>query len=326
MVHDRLTEPVHLTSPENQHVKAVLRLRRQRHRRQDQLLIAEGDRQVTRALTAKLKLRQLFWSPMCADQDVHWRDVLRRSSCPHTMGFTVTPQLMAKMAYRQNPEDVLGVFEQPVWELDQDGASSDPRWSNDLWLVAAGTQKPGNLGAMVRTAEAAGCQGVLVADGVVDAFNPNAIHASTGAVFRLPVVAWSASRVKAFLQRRQVQAMSAVPDATRVYTDVDMRGPTAVIVGPEDVGLSEVWTRADGSANAATLQNHTGVPVVQQKERAWPLSVSIPMFGGATDSLNAATAAAIVLFEAVRQRCSTQTVSNLKLLKDREEEINSDND
>ena len=194
--------------------------------------------------------------------------------------FTVTDSLLGKMAYRQNPEGLLAVFQSPTWSLEglDTGSTSSPGDGPPLWLVASGTQKPGNLGSMVRSADAAGCRGVLVADAQVDAFNPNAIRASTGAVFSLPVVAAPADLVVESLRAGGVRVIAATPSGGIPYTQADLSGPVAVVIGPEDSSLDPFWLTA--------AEAH----------------VTIPMFSRAVDSLNASVSAAVLLFEAVRQR------------------------
>ncbi len=282
-----------LTSIDNPRVKGVVRLRRQWERRRSGLFIAEGEREVSRALEAGLGLRGLY---LCAemlgsDGERRWSANRERvEGQGSAVVFGVTAPLMTKMAYRQNPEGLLGVFEQPVWRLADLPARGEGQGEVDLWLVTVGTQKPGNLGAMARSAVAAGCKGLLVCDGVVDAFNPNAIRASTGAVFELPVVAESTQGVLAFLRGRGVRVVAARLGAGVCYTEVDLTGPVALVVGPEDEGLDPGWPGSvlvgDGADEA-----REGVE-----------SVAIPMCGGVVDSLNASVAAGVLLFEAVRQR------------------------
>jgi RNA methyltransferase, TrmH family len=237
--------------------------------------------------------------------------------------------VLGKIAYRQNPEGVVAVFEQPRWDVaglarsgaaegppspgvGADGASgeNDPalRWrtrsgpalsggnkpalatgvapgsaAGELWLVAVGTAKPGNLGAMARTADAAGAAGLLVADAVVDPFNPNAIRASTGAVFTLPIVAADSDRLVRWLRDRPtpLRPIAADPSAPTAHSDTDLTGPLAIIIGAEDTGLPGAWLDL--------ARRHGAV-------------VSIPMSGRSADSLNASVAAGVLLFEAVRQR------------------------
>ena len=239
-----------ITSVDNQRVKDVLRLRKSRERKRSGLFVAEGPREVERARAAGLRIVQTYYSPAIID----WGE-----------GETVSDRVLAKMAYREEPEGVLAVVETPRRKLPQNGA---------LYLVAVGVEKPGNLGAMARSAEAAGADALVVAEAKADVWNPNAIRASTGAVFTLPVLEASLSEIAGL----GVTIVAAAVDAEIRYTDADLGGPVAIVVGAEDRGLGARWL------GAADVQ------------------VSIPVTGSGVDSLNAATAAAILLFEAVRQR------------------------
>ena len=239
-----------ITSVDNPRVKDAVRLRSSRERRRQGLFLAEGPREVERARAAGLRIVATYFAPSL----LAWDE-----------GDEVSERVLAKMTYRAEPEGVLAVVEAPVHELPRGGT---------LYLVAVGIEKPGNLGAMARTAEAAGADALVVAEAQADAWNPNAIRASTGAVFTLPVVEASLDEVKAL----GVTLVAAVVGAETPYTDADLTAPVAVAVGAEDEGLGARWRDA---ADAA---------------------VSIPVRGRAADSLNAATAAAVLLFEAVRQR------------------------
>jgi TrmH family RNA methyltransferase len=241
-----------ITSPDNPRVKEVLRLRVGRERRRSGLFLAEGVREVERSLVAGLRVRDVYVAPALLPD---W---------PHG-GTEVSARVLAKMSYRADPEGVLAVVETPNRPIP-----AEPT----LLLVGVGIEKPGNLGAMARTAAAAGADALLVADAQVDPWNPNAIRASTGAVFTLPIVSVTREEVLEL----PVQTIAAVLGASIVHTDVDFRRPTAIVVGAEDAGLSTVWR------SAADVE------------------VEIPMQGSAVDSLNASAAAAVLLFEAVRQR------------------------
>ncbi len=239
-----------ITSIDNPRVKDVVRLRKARERRRSGLFVAEGPREVERAHAAGLTIVATYFAPSLLE----WPD-----------GEEVSERVLAKMTYRAEPEGVLAVVEAPVRELPKDGS---------LYLVAVGIEKPGNLGAMARTADAAGADALVVAEAQADPWNPNAIRASTGAVFSLPVVEATLEDVKSLPAR----LVAAAPAAPTSYADADLAAPTALAVGAEDAGLPPAWLEAAD------------------------LAVSIPVRAGATDSLNAATAAAIVLFEARRQR------------------------
>ena len=153
-----------ITSVDNPRVKDVLRLRKSRERRRSGLFVAEGPREVERARAAGLRIVATYFAPALLE----WPE-----------GEEVSERVLAKMAYRTEPEGVIAVVEAPQRELPRDGS---------LYLVAVGIEKPGNLGAMARSAEAAGADALVVAEAQADPWNPNAIRASTGAVFTLPVV------------------------------------------------------------------------------------------------------------------------------------------
>ena len=240
-----------ITSVDNQRVKEVVRLRRGKERRASGLFIAEGVREVERAREAGLAIRETFVAPDLLQWDGEHTDVSAR--------------VLAKMAYRPEPEGVLAIVEAPQRTLPGNAT---------LILVAVGIEKPGNLGAMVRTADAAGADALLVADARSDPWNPNAIRASTGAVFTLPIVEATRDDVAALPQRR----IAAVIGAPTAYTQADLTQPTALIVGAEDAGLSDEWK--------AIADEH----------------VAIPIKGSTADSLNASNAAAVLLYETLRQR------------------------
>src|SRR5207237_3277093 len=204
----------------NPRVKDVLRLRKSRERRRSGLFVAEGMREVERARAAGLRLVETYYSP----ELIEWPD-----------GESVSRRVLEKMAYRAEPEGVLAVVEAPRRELRRDGT---------LYLVAVAIEKPGNLGAMARSADAAGADALLVADAEADPWNPNAIRASTGAVFTLPVVEATLESVRSL----DVQLVAATVDASTPHTGVDLRGPTAIAVGPEDEGLDARWRAAADAA------------------------------------------------------------------------------
>jgi TrmH family RNA methyltransferase len=239
-----------ITSPDNPRVKDVLRLRKSRERRRSGLFIAEGPREVERARSAGLIVRATYFAP----ELLAWDE-----------GDEVSARVLAKMAYRAEPEGVLAIVEIPQREVPAEAT---------LVLIAVGIEKPGNLGAMARTADAAGADALLVGDATADPWNPNAIRASTGAVFTLPIADVTLDEVRAL----SLQKFAAVVDAHHRYTDADLTRPTAFIVGSEDDGLNDAWR--------AVADEH----------------VAIPMRTQTADSLNAATSAGVLLFEAVRQR------------------------
>jgi len=262
--------PMRLTSFDNPRIKQIVHLRKHRDRKRSRLFIAEGKREISRALAAGLGIREFFFSAELSGLDAG-KIAVEFPAVEYA--YELPAPLFEKIAYREKPEGLLATFEEPSWTLE-----AIPRTAADLFLVAQSLQKPGNLGAMVRTASAAGATAVLIADEDVDPFNPNAIRASTGAVFSMPIVSASSDRLIEFLRSRDIRITTAAPDAETLYTDADFKGPSAIVIGSEDQGVTPEW-----------------------REAAHAL-VRIPMKEGVVDSLNAATTAAILLFEAVRQR------------------------
>jgi TrmH family RNA methyltransferase len=186
--------------------------------------------------------------------------------------FELTKDAFAKVAYRERPDGLLAVAPQWKRALADLALPAEP-----LLLVVEAIEKPGNLGTILRSADAAGCDAVIVCDPVTDIFNPNVVRASTGVLFSVPLAVEESARVLAWLREKKIRAIATTPAAEKIYTDADLRGPLAVVMGSEQFGLSEFW-----------LKN-------------CDLSVRIPMAGQA-DSLNVAMATIIALFEAVRQR------------------------
>jgi len=267
-----MPDPQPITSAANPRIKAAVKLRRSRDRKRSGLFLAEGRREVSRAIKAGLEILEVFYCPELIDErEIHSALAGLNDGVPV---FTVPEALIKMLAYRDEPEGVVAVVSQPVWTLDDLPAVDE----GALFLVAVGTQKPGNLGAFARTASAAGCGAVLACGTEVDAFNPNAIRASTCAVYTLPIINLGDTEVIEFLRKQGIRIAATTPDDAQSCFAADLTGPLALVLGPEDTGLSDLWL------DAADLR------------------LSIPMPGQAVDSLNASNAAAVLLFEAVRQR------------------------
>ncbi len=276
-----------VTSPSNPRVKRAMKLRKSRERRARGMFLAEGVREVTRAAAAGLRLETVFVCPACLGQTVDRFAAAHPEVLAATGRWIEVPEtLLRRMTYRDDPEGVLAEVEAPAWTLES-LASPGPE---SCYLVAVGTEKPGNLGAMVRTAAAAGCAAVLAAGPMVDVFNPNAIRASTGAVFSLPTVCAGEEQVIAWLGAHGVRLLAATLDGRLPYDAVPVDGPLAIAIGPEDTGLSPAW------ADAA--------------ERTGGATVRIPMRSGAVDSLNASASAAVLLLECVRRRSPAGSSAN----------------
>jgi TrmH family RNA methyltransferase len=225
-------------------------------------------------VAAGLKVRQLFFSPQLLRMDAAaLGNRIPQLVQSDPLLVELSPNLLKKITYHDEPEGLLALMEQPGWDLDALGAAANP-----LWLIANGINKPGNLGAMARTAAAANATGLIAAEADVDPFNPNALRASTGAVFSLPIFILPSEQAIQWLKQHGIKIVATTPGAEVSYTQADLSGPIAVAIGREETGLTPQWVAAAD------------------------LNVRIPMRTTSVDSLNASTAAGVVLFEAVRQR------------------------
>jgi TrmH family RNA methyltransferase len=259
-----------ITSLTNPRVKAAVRLRDRRERETTGLTIVDGAREILRALDAGVRVETAFLAEdLLRTPDAHEvADRLRHR--PNTIA--VSPPVLAKVAYGERSDGIVAIVETPRLGLDALVLADDP-----LIVVVEGVEKPGNLGAVLRTADGAGVDVVIAAGPRTDPFNPNAIRASLGTIFTVPFVAATSTDTLAWLVDRGVRPLAAIVDAPTDYAAADLRGPLAIVLGSEAAGLTDVW----------------------RDVRVTP--ISIPMRGVA-DSLNVSIAAAIVLYEAVRQR------------------------
>jgi TrmH family RNA methyltransferase len=251
-----------ITSLQNPRVKDIVRLREDRRQRErDGLMLVEGVYELELALASGMHPREVYHCPE-----------LSSASFPDLEPVTVPRTVFEKMAYRDNPEGWLAVFPTPQHALDDLHLPADP-----LLVLAESVEKPGNVGAILRTADAAGVDGLIVADPRVDLYNPNVVRASRGTLFTVPTVAASSAEALAFLRARGIRVLAATPAADELYTAVDLSGPICIAVGTEDEGLTGFW--------------------LEQAD----LKVKIPM-RGRVNSLNVSIATALFLYEAVRQR------------------------
>jgi RNA methyltransferase, TrmH family len=259
-----------ITSPANSRIKQLVALRRRRARDEAGITLVEGRAEIELALTAGLRPRSLYYCPALASQD--GTDLAERARELGAEVIRVSTPVFEKISYREGPDGWLAVV--PAVNTSLAHVSLGPR---PLVLACAGLEKPGNLGAILRTADAAGVAAVIAADPVTDWGNPNVVRASKGTVFSVPVASATSAEALAWIAAHGLQIVAATPDATRLVTDTDLTGPTVLAVGAEQAGLPAEWLeRADAR-------------------------VRIPMFGRA-DSLNVSAAAAILSYEAVRQR------------------------
>jgi RNA methyltransferase, TrmH family len=260
-----------ISSLQNPRVKQLVRLRDRRPRDEAGVFLVEGYREVRRALEKGVKLQELYFAPdwFLGENEPA---LIAAAQAAGAQAFELTKEAFGKVAYRERPDGLLAVA--PQWSRTLDDLTLKPA---PFLLVVEAIEKPGNLGTILRSADAAGVDALIVCDPVTDLFNPNVVRASTGVLFSVPVVVAESQPVRAWLKARGIRAVATTPAATNLHTATDLRGPLAIVMGSEQYGLSDFWLRESDA------------------------QVRIPMAGQA-DSLNVAMATIITLFEAVRQR------------------------
>ncbi|MCI0332540.1 MAG: RNA methyltransferase [Planctomycetes bacterium] len=266
-----MTEPLRITSRQNPRIKDAARLRTGRERKRQQRFIIDGAREVVRAIAAGIQCKEAFICTELCDTSEGGMAV-DAIQLADVEAFFVTPDVYAKLAFGDRLDGVIAIAATPRRGLGD--LQLPPR---PLVAVLEGIEKPGNLGAILRSADAAGVDAVIVADARTDLYNPNIIRASMGTVFRENICEATSAATLAWLQSLGLSIVAARPDATRSYTEVDLCGGVAVVLGSEADGLSDGWRGAE------------------------IMPVRIPMHGTA-DSLNVSTTAAVLFYEAIRQR------------------------
>lgn len=239
-----------------------------RERRKSGLFVVEGKREIEWALTGGYRLKQLFFCPAIFPEEEF---IKYFSEVPEAIEISLP--VYQKLAYRKTTEGVLALLFAKEHGLD----SLDFNSKNPLILVAEAPEKPGNIGALLRTADAARLDAVIIANPKTDLYNPNIIRSSVGGVFTNRIAMGSTSEIISFLKNKNIAIYGAALQASQIYTQVDFTGPSALVVGTEDTGLTVEWLQY-------TTQN-----------------IRIPM-EGVIDSMNVSVAAGILIFEAKRQR------------------------
>ena len=302
-----MTEPLLITSTQNPKIKRLLELQQKSsERRKSGLFVVEGRRELEHCLAAGYEVESVYarmtneeskllsnpegnshpsfvtrHSSLKGENDDSSFSSLHSSSKKDPSFFNVAPNVYERIAYRGSTEGIVAIMKAKERGLEElTGSCEGPA---PLFIVLESVEKPGNLGAVLRSADAAGATAVIVCDPLTDLYNPNLIRASIGACFTVPTVACSSEECIAFLKKHGVQILTAQLQDSKLYYDTPMTGPTAIVMGTESTGLTDVWREA---ADA---------------------HIRIPMLGR-LDSLNVSVSAAILLFEAVRQRQNNLTV------------------
>jgi len=260
-----------ITSTANPRIKATAALRDRRERESRGLTIVDGAREIGRALVARVELVELYACPdlLRSDEATATLETARASGVAVT---GVSRAVLEKIAFGDRSDGLVAVIRTPQASLEALRLPAAP-----LIVVVESVEKPGNLGAILRSADGAGADALIAADPRTDVFNPNAIRASLGTIFSIPVALATTAETITWLRVAGIEIVVARVDGSMPYTAADLRGPVALVLGSEAHGLADAWAGSDMTA------------------------VSLPMLGIA-DSLNVSAAAAILLYEARRQR------------------------
>lgn len=260
-----------ISSVSNPRIKALVRLRQRSHRDKEGLLLIEGYRELKRALAAEIAIQELYFSPAYFLGENEGK-LIEAAEQGGAKLFRLEKAPFKKISYRDRPDGLIATAPKLNKQLS-DLSFNSP----GLFVIAERIEKPGNLGSILRIADAVGADGVLVCDKTTDINNPNVVRASTGTLFHVPVVETSVEAAFDWLRQNDIRILAATPHAKETYTDPPLEGSLAIAVGAEQYGLTDRFMEAAD------------------------LKVKIPM-AGIADSLNVATAAAVLLFEAARQR------------------------
>ncbi|WP_309398038.1 RNA methyltransferase [Cerasicoccus maritimus] len=268
-----------IESRQNHRIKGLVKLRSAKERRAQDVFLVEGELELTRATKADLHLGELYLCPEL------WRDadaanvIITSAEQQRAKVFELTREVFEKISLREGPDGLLGVARQRETALSRLTLPEAP-----LLVIVEKIEKPGNLGALIRSAEAVGADALIACDPVTDFYNPQVIRNSRGLVFSLPCISTTQAELDDWLSAKGIQVAATTPDTEIAHWDADLSGPVAILAGAEHEGLSDFW--------------------LQRAE----LKLKIPMRGLA-DSLNVNTATAIVLFEALRQRAAGSYVN-----------------
>ena len=258
-----------ITSAQNPKIKRLLQLQQKSsERRKAGLFVVEGIREVERCMEKDYEIDTIFYLNKDLSENVS--KIIEKNK--NIKLFEVSPTIYEKIAYRGSTEGVIAEVKTKDKTLQDLKLSENP-----LVVVLESVEKPGNLGAILRSADAAGADALIVCDPLTDLYNPNLIRNSTGAIFSVPCVACTSEECIKFLKENNIQILTAQLQDSELYYDTDMKCGTAIVMGTEATGLTDIWRKA---ADA---------------------HIRIPMLG-ITDSLNVSVSAAILLYEAVRQR------------------------
>lgn len=260
-----------ISSLQNPSVKNLVKLTKARERKAQNLFLIEGARELSLALASDYFIETVF---VCEELFLHTRypDVLK--SISETKIFQITPQVFQKVSYRSSSDGIVALARPKSHTLSDIKLSQNP-----LVIILESVEKPGNLGAILRSADAAAVDAVIICDTQTDIYNPNVVRSSVGGLFTVQTAVCTSAEAMSWLDEHNIDSYAAELEASEWYYDIDFRAPSAIVMGTEAEGLTDSWL------NYATKR------------------IKIPM-RGKIDSLNVSVSTAVLTFEAMRQRNS----------------------
>ncbi len=268
-----------LTSRQNDKVKQLVQLQKHNERIKQDRFIIEGIREIEKAIDSGYQFGAVFFVPKLIETDKI--ATLFGTSLPAKI-YQINEDVYSKIAYRENSGGIIALTKPKIHELNTLASNLS---ANPLILVIEGVEKPGNIGAIYRTADAAGLDGIIICDSKTDLYNPNIIRASLGCVFTVPTAISNSHNAVQWLTEHKIIIYCTSLDKAVQYHTIDYTKPSAIVMGTEATGVSNIWLEVSDS------------------------NIIIPM-RGKTDSMNVSTSAAIIIFEACRQRNFDQNRMN----------------
>ena len=265
-------EELYIQSRQNDQVKNLVKLRERKHRERQSRCLVEGLREIGHALTAGLEITHLYYCSDFFSSNLHATFIAEHKDAGKFQVIGMSPGAFKKSSHREGPDGLIAIAIQQSNVLADLSLDETP-----LLLVLEGIEKPGNLGAILRSADGAGVDAVILVDCVLDLYNPNAIRSSQGLLFALPIISTNRDTLTDWLEAKNIVCCVTTPDTKKPHWEVDYQQGLALFIGSESDGLSNYW-----------LEKATH-------------KIRIPMAGQA-DSLNVAAATAVCLYEASRQR------------------------
>ena len=260
-----------ITSHQNQRIKNLIKLKNRRTREKTKKTLLEGYRLISRAMESGFPIEECYFTPsmfLGKNEETLLNSLTKKG----VQLIKVSESILQKISYRDKPEGLIALSPMQKHKLED-----IPIVQNGLYLIVEGIEKPGNLGSILRSADASGVNGLIICDKCTDLYNPNVLRASTAALFYVPIAECSSEEAIGWLHTNNIKTLAATPHAQQNYDDINMSKSIAIVTGSEQYGLTPIW-----------LENSD-------------IKTRIPMCGK-IDSLNVAIATSILLFEASRQR------------------------